>query len=98
VENYSTVKSAQRLSAISSIRLSGPIPLIDIGSQSYWGISTYELAQRPCNFVQNNLNIRVSSELSVRSVIMCERELPAVSVINGPPAPRRGKGSLIENL
>ena len=75
VGNYSTVKSALRLSATLSIRPSGRVQSIDM----FWGSilvskditsGLSELA----HFLQNDVNACVSSALSARSVLVCERE------------------------
>jgi hypothetical protein len=79
--NYSTVKSAQRLSATLSIRPSGRVQKIRyVMFGKHFRSQEYEGAQKTCNFVQDHPTACACKELSASSEL---RKAPPRCGISG---------------
>jgi hypothetical protein len=74
VENYSTVNSAQRLSATLSIRPRGRVQIIDMLPGIILACEDIRVGTANLQLCAKNLNVCVSCRLSTRSVMICERK------------------------
>jgi hypothetical protein len=72
--NYSTVKSAQRLSATLSIRPRGRINIIDVSLGSILVCKDIRLGPPNLQLCAKVLNVCVSGRLSTASTITCEHK------------------------